>query len=152
MIPRRGGFGLSGGGSVRPAGRNGIQPARSTNLAEGGRYVQARPCRMSESVRKYRRMNRDTIRPGQRVRVYQEILRREGNWQHLVEGTVVEVRPEKTGSWFVHGKDTRLWLNRVYLRKDDGELTSVAVDPYTRFEILAENSATQGAATGGAGA
>jgi hypothetical protein len=74
--------------------------------------------------------------PGQRVRIRQEIDRREGNWTADVVGTVLDVRPEKTGSWFAHGKDVRLWLNRVRLQKDDGEVTTLVIDPCTRYEIL----------------
>lgn len=75
-------------------------------------------------------------RAGQRVRILQEIDRREGNWTNEVVGTVVSVEPEKTGSWFAHGKDEKFWLNRIRLRKDDGELTTVVVDQYTRYEIV----------------
>ncbi len=81
-------------------------------------------------------MSPETIQPGQRIRVLQRISRREGHWTHEVTGTVVAVRPEKTGSWFAHGKDVKLWLNRVRLRKDDGELTTVVVDQHARFEVL----------------
>lgn len=81
------------------------------------------------------------LKPGRRIRVHQEIDRREGNWRGEVVGTVVEVFPQATGSWFVHGKNTRLWLNRIRLRKDDGEITIVVVDPHTRVEALPETPA-----------
>lgn len=76
------------------------------------------------------------IREGQRVRIFQEIERREGNWRNEVVGRVLSVRPEKTGSWFAHGKDDKLWLLRVRLQKDNGEQTTVNVDQFTRFEII----------------
>ena len=76
------------------------------------------------------------IQPGQRVRIYQEIDRREGNWSNAVEGTVVRAEPEKTGSWYAHGADDKLWLYRIRLQKDDGELTTVVVDQHTRCEML----------------
>lgn len=76
------------------------------------------------------------IREGQRIRVFQEIERREGNWRNEVVGRVLSVRPEKTGSWFAHGKDDKLWLLRVRLQKDNGEQTTVNVDQFTRFEII----------------
>jgi len=86
------------------------------------------------------------LRPGQRIRVYQEIERREGNWVTFVEGRLLSVRPEKTGSWYAHGKDDKLWLNRIRLQKDDGEISTLAVDQYTRVEIL-EDVPPQAAAT-----
>lgn len=76
------------------------------------------------------------IRPGQRLRVLQEIDRREGNWSNAVEGTVVSAEPEKTGSWHAHGRDDKLWLYRIRLQKDDGELTTLVVDQHTRCEIV----------------
>lgn len=76
------------------------------------------------------------LKPGQRVKLYQEIDRREGNWRNEVVGTVVETFAQKTGSWNAHGKDDRLWLNRIRIRKDDGEESIISVDQYTRCEIL----------------
>jgi len=76
------------------------------------------------------------LKPGQKVRVHLEIDRREGNWTREVVGTVLSVRSEKTGSWFAHGKDDKLWLYRVRLQKADGEITTIAVDQFTRFELL----------------
>lgn len=79
------------------------------------------------------------IREGQRVRIFQEIERREGNWRNEVVGRVLSVRPEKTGSWYAHGKDDKLWLLRVRLQKDSGEQTTVNVDQFTRFEIIQQS-------------
>jgi hypothetical protein len=53
-----------------------------------------------------------------------------------VEGTVVRCGQSKTGSWFAHSKDHKLWLDRVELRKDDGELVVVNLDQYSRVEVL----------------
>jgi len=80
---------------------------------------------------------RDTdLKPGQRVRIIQEIDRREGNWQRELVGKVVWARSEPTGSWFAHGKNGRLWLGRVRVEKENGELTTIVVDRHTRLEVL----------------
>ena len=79
------------------------------------------------------------IRPGQRVRISKRIERREGDWTLEVEGVVEQYAPDWTGSWFAHGKNDKLWLNRILIRKDDGELSDVIVDRFTRVEILSEN-------------
>lgn len=76
------------------------------------------------------------VQAGQRVRISQEIDRREGNWQLAVEGVVESVKPEKTGSWYAHGKDDKLWLVRIRVRKASGELTTLVVDQNSRVEIL----------------
>lgn len=75
-------------------------------------------------------------KPGQRVRISQEIDRREGNWRTDVVGVVQFVEQEKTGSWFASSKDGRLWLLRVQLKKEDGELTTLIVDSLTNVELL----------------
>ena len=81
-------------------------------------------------------MGKQDIKPGQRIRVFQEIERREGNWMHETIGTVLSINPEQTGSWYAHGKDGKLWLSRIRLQRDSGETTVVVVDQYTRVEVL----------------
>ncbi|MCK6456218.1 MAG: hypothetical protein L6Q92_06780 [Phycisphaerae bacterium] len=71
------------------------------------------------------------VEPGQRVRIRQTIHVRNGDWSHEVEGVVVSVERRPTGSWFAHGKRDKLWLRRVQLRKDDGELVLVNLTPDT---------------------
>jgi len=41
-----------------------------------------------------------------------------------------------TGSWFARGKDDRLWLKRLRLRKADGETTVLVVDDGTSIAKL----------------
>ncbi len=77
-----------------------------------------------------------TLEPGQRVRLTQQLRRRGGAWAAVVEGEVVAVEQKKTGSWFAHAKHDRLWLDRVLLRKDDGELAYYNLDQYSRVELL----------------
>jgi len=68
------------------------------------------------------------LAPGQTVRVRQTIHTREGDWGTTIEGKVVQLAPRPTGSWFAHGKDDRLWLQRLRLEKDDGEIVEVNID------------------------
>ena len=81
-------------------------------------------------------MTQPRIEPGTRIRVTQEIDRREGNWRNQVVGTVLSVEPAPTGSWHAHGKDDKLWLNRIRLEKQGGEITTIVVDRHTRIEPL----------------
>ncbi len=48
-----------------------------------------------------------------------------------VVGVVEAWEDKPTGSWFAGGKDDRLWLKRLRLRKADGEVTSLVVDDTT---------------------
>ncbi len=77
-----------------------------------------------------------SIEKGQRIRVTQTIHERADDWQGSVEGTVERVEARPTGSWYAHGKNDKLWLRRLLVRKDDGELVLVNVDPRTRIAIL----------------
>jgi major membrane immunogen (membrane-anchored lipoprotein) len=42
----------------------------------------------------------------------------------------------KTGSWFAHSKDDRLWLDRLEVTKDDGEIVTLNLDRYSVVEAL----------------
>lgn len=79
-------------------------------------------------------MDQMTFQPGQRVRVTQQIPRQSGSQAVTVEGTIVAFETGKTGSWFAHAKDHKLWLERVELRKDDGEKVILNLDQYSRIE------------------
>lgn len=79
----------------------------------------------------------DQFTPGMRVRVTQQIPQRDGEcWTTTVEGTVVKFEQKKTGSWFAHAKHDKLWLDRLTLRKDDGEISELVLDAYTYIEAL----------------
>ena len=60
----------------------------------------------------------------------------EGTFTASVEGTIVKIGQQKTGSWYAHSRDGKLWLDRVELRKPDGELIVLNVDQYTHIDVL----------------
>jgi len=72
--------------------------------------------------------------PGQRVRVTQQMAQRDRAWTDTVEGVVVRCRQAKTGSWFTHAKDDKLWLDRLEIRLDDGELVVLNLDQFSVVE------------------
>lgn len=71
---------------------------------------------------------------GRRVRVVQQIPRQSGAMTTRVEGVVASHGQSKTGSWFAHSKDKKLWLDRVEIVKDDGERVVCNLDQYTHVE------------------
>ena len=73
---------------------------------------------------------------GSKVKVVQQIAARDYTWTTEVIGTVVEFEQKKTGSWYVHSKGKRLWLDRLTIKKADGELSVLNLDQYSRIEIL----------------
>src|SRR3954468_14501955 len=95
---------------------------------------------------------RKALRPGVRVKVVQQIAARNYTWTSDVVGTVVEYRQKQTGSWYAHSKDDKLWLDRLLIRKDDGELTTLNLDEYSHIEVLGPAAAESAPASGGAAA
>ncbi|MFW6060609.1 MAG: hypothetical protein ACODAQ_10535 [Phycisphaeraceae bacterium] len=77
----------------------------------------------------------DEFKPGQRVVVTQQIPQRDEVWTTRTEGEVVRYEQKKTGSWFAHSKNHKLWLDRLVVRKDDGELVVFNLDGYTHVDV-----------------
>lgn len=77
-----------------------------------------------------------SLQPNQRVRVTQQMPHRDQAWSSTVEGVVVRGRQARTGSWFAHSRDDQLWLDRLELRLDDGEVTVLNLDRYTVVEPI----------------
>jgi len=78
---------------------------------------------------------RGKLIPGAKVAVTQQIAARDYSWTTTVRGSVVDFSQQETGSWFAHSKDDRLWLDRLTIRKDDGEITTLNLDGYSRVEV-----------------
>jgi hypothetical protein len=78
---------------------------------------------------------RNRLRPGARVNVTQQIAGRDYTWTTDTRGTVLSYQQRPTGSWYAHSRDDKLWLDRLELRKDDGELTTLNLDEFSRVDI-----------------
>ncbi len=76
------------------------------------------------------------IKPGMRVRVTQQIAFAKAAATAIVEGVVLSAGQQKTGSWFAHAKDDKLWLDRIELKKDDGEVVVCNLDQFSLVEIV----------------
>jgi hypothetical protein len=75
------------------------------------------------------------LRPGSRVKVTQQIAARDYAWISEVTGTVVSYEQKQTGSWFAHSRGDKLWLDRLTLKKPDGELTTLILDEFSNIEV-----------------
>lgn len=73
---------------------------------------------------------------GTRVRVTHQIKWGLKTTTVTVEGEVLRARAEKTGSWYAHSPDDKLWIDRIEIRKDDGELAKINLDRFSQVEIL----------------
>ena len=74
---------------------------------------------------------------GQRLRITQQIPKGDAFVTTTFEGTLQRIAQEKTGSWYAHSKDKKLWLDRLELRMDDGEQRVVNLDQHSRVEVVA---------------
>lgn len=90
------------------------------------------------------------IKPGVVVRVTQQIAARNYTWTTNVRGTVVDFQQKQTGSWYAHSKGDKLWLDRLTLRKVDGELITLNLDEFSVVQVespAAASTPASGAAT-----
>ena len=79
------------------------------------------------------------LRPGIRVKITQQIAARHYSWNTDIIGVIVSFEQKQTGSWYAHSRGDKLWLDRITLRKDDGELTTLNLDEFTHIEVVDEN-------------
>ena len=93
------------------------------------------PTNMEDSIRQQ-------LVPGARVTVTQQIGHRipAKAWTNRVTGTVLEYVQKPTGSWFAHSRNDKLWLDRLKIRRDDGELMTLNLDDYSHIEVQAKAS------------
>lgn len=91
---------------------------------------------------------RTSLRPGAKVRITQQIAGRDYTWTSPVVGTVVGFEQKQTGSWYAHSKNDKLWLDRLLVKKDDGELTTLNLDDYSHVEVIDPAPAVAAAGAG----
>lgn len=73
---------------------------------------------------------------GTPVRVRQVTRRRDGSYRAESVGVVEAWENRPTGSWYAHGKNDKLWLKRLKLRRADGEVTLLVIDDATSIAKL----------------
>lgn len=81
-------------------------------------------------------MHESMFPPGTPVCVTEIVERRGESYITRVVGVVEAWEQCPTGSWFAHGKNNKLWLARLKLRKVDGELTTLVLDDRTSIAKL----------------
>lgn len=74
--------------------------------------------------------------PGTPVCVRQVTRMRADDFVTETVGVIESWEDKPTGSWYAHGKDDKLWLRRLTLRKADGEITQIVVDDQTHIAKL----------------
>ncbi len=82
--------------------------------------------------------------PGTVVRVTEQIPRRTDTYTSVVTGTVVRQERQNSGSWYARNKRNKVWLDRLILRKSDGEISILNLDEYTVVEVLSGAQGVRG--------
>ncbi len=78
----------------------------------------------------------ENLTPGQRVRITQTVRVGLRSWPAAVTGTVREVTLLVTGLATDRAPDDLVAVPTVRFVKENGELSSIAVDENTRIEVL----------------
>lgn len=73
---------------------------------------------------------------GTPVLVVQRIHQTDPSWEARTAGVIDLWEEEATGAWYAHGRNGKLWISRLRLRKADGELTTLTIDEQTRIYPL----------------
>jgi hypothetical protein len=76
------------------------------------------------------------LQPGQRIQVTQTVRVGKRSWPAVVTGTVREVQTLVTGLSTERAPDDVVAVPTVHFVKDNGELSSIAVDENTKIELL----------------
>ncbi len=79
---------------------------------------------------------REQYKVGQRVRVTQQVLLQSKPSSTTVEGVIEAFEQQKTGSWYAHSEDKKLWLDRFRLKTDEGEIVYCNLDQFSRVEVV----------------
>ncbi len=82
-----------------------------------------------------RRLFRE-LEPGDRVEVEHEIKVGRQRWWQTTIGSVVRTERRRHGLHFRRNHDDKVWSDTVVLARDDGELTSLTMDEFTRLRRL----------------
>jgi hypothetical protein len=81
-------------------------------------------------------ISHEQLKPGQRVKITQTVRVGRRSWPAVVTGTVREVQMLVTGLSTDRAPDDLVTIPTVHFRKDNGELSSIAIDERTRIELL----------------
>jgi hypothetical protein len=80
-----------------------------------------------------------SLKPGDRIEVDHEVKVGLTRWHTQTAGTVVRTDRIRHSLHFDRNFDDKVWSDIIVLRREDGELTTITVDEFTRVRLL-ENS------------
>jgi hypothetical protein len=76
------------------------------------------------------------LKPGQRIRLTQTVRVGRQQWTTTVNAVFRDLQYLATGLTTERGDDDDVVILTVHFTKDNGELSSIAVDEHTKIEVL----------------
>ena len=74
------------------------------------------------------------LHPGDRVEVVHDVkIGSSASWKTTTVGTVVNVERRRQGLHFRRNPDDKVFADMIVLKRDDGELTTITMDEFTRL-------------------
>ena len=83
------------------------------------------------------------LHPGDRIEIDHEVKVGMTRWHTKTVGEVVRTDRLRHSLHFDRNFDDKVWSDIIVLRREDGELTTVTVDEFTRIRMLNESMETQ---------
>jgi hypothetical protein len=84
------------------------------------------------------------LRPGDVIELEHEVKVGFATWPTVTRGTVVSTERRRQGLHFRRALDDKVWADAIVLRRDDGELTTVTLDEFSRLRKLSGAAAPKG--------
>jgi len=78
----------------------------------------------------------ETLKPGDRIEVTHVITIGPQTWMTKSDGTVVRTERGRHGLHFRRNFDDKVFSDFILLRREDGEMTTVALDEFTTIRRL----------------
>ena len=76
------------------------------------------------------------LNPGDRVEVRHQVKVGFRSWETTTVGNLVEAERRRAGLHYRRNFDDKAFSDLLVLRRDDGELTTVTLDEYSRLRVL----------------
>jgi len=78
------------------------------------------------------------LKPGDRIKVDHEVKVGLQVWHTQTKGEVVRTQRRRHGLHFRRNRDDKVFSDIIVMRREDGELTTVTVDEFTRIARAGE--------------
>jgi hypothetical protein len=84
----------------------------------------------------------ESLQPGDRVELSHEVKVGFRRWDTKTIGTVVHAERRRHGLHYQRHSDDKVYSDTIVLRREDGELTTVTLDEFSRLRKVSEPVAT----------